>query len=182
MIEESKVKCNRSTTSDTIEVTLETCRQCSYYETETDGRISCAYPYKVIYSSSLSYTIKRSPRIETRFKCEICGRTFSPSLSKEKVARHESKCKAQEKRKRNSAMKLKYRNYDLNLLLTKGVPSYRRFFAIYRLYRNHNMSPRQIAGNISCSEKEVQDIIGLVFRALCREDRECVFRRYFNQV
>jgi hypothetical protein len=181
VIGESKVRCNRSTTYQTIEVTLETCRQCSYYQTETDERISCTYPYTIIYSSSVSYPIKRSPRIETRYKCEICGRAFSPSLSKEKVARHESRCKAREERKRKSAMKLKYRDYDLNLLLTEGVPSYRRFLAIYRLYRNHNMSPAQIADNIGCSEKEVRDIIGLVFRELCSEDRECVFRRYFNQ-
>jgi hypothetical protein len=177
--EEHKVKCNRSTTFNIVEVTLDTCRKCSYYEAEIAGRISCAYPYKVIVSSSLFYTIKRCPRIETRLICEICGHTFSWNLPKEKIARHIRNCRALVEKKRNYEMKQKQRDYDLNLLATTGILSYRKYFAIYRLYSYHNMSPKQIAHHMSCSEKEVRNIIGLIFSELCRKDRKCVFRKFF---
>lgn len=181
MIEESKVKCNRSTTLNTIEVPLDKCRKCSYYEAEISGRISCAHPYTVILSPSRIYTIKRCPRIESRSICEICGHEFGSHSPKEEITRHEQNCKVLAEKKRNYEKKQKQRDYDLNLLATARIPSYRKYLAIYRLYRYHNMTPKQIAYHASCPEDMVRKIIGLIFSELCRRDKKCVFRKYFRE-
>jgi hypothetical protein len=179
MIEEHKVKCNQSTNLDTIEVSLDKCRKCSYYKAEIAGRISCSYPYKVILSTSRFYTIKRRPRIQSRLICEICGHKFGSYYTKEKIARHEQNCRKSTEEKHSYEKKQKQRDYDLNLLVTESIPSYRKYLAIYRLYAYHNMTTKQIAYHLSYSEARVRDIIGLVFSELCRRDKKCVFRKLF---
>jgi len=191
VIEESKfVKCNRSTKYNLIEISLDKCRNCSNYQGEFSKVfqeksipkvfVSCILPYTLIYSTSRIYTIKRYPRVKSRFICSICGRKFEFPVSQETLRRHERGCKRLEETKQADEKKQKQRDYDLKLLASREVPSYRKYFAIYRLYRYHNMSPKQIAHISSYEEHKIRDIIGLIFAELCKKDRKCVFRKYFE--
>jgi hypothetical protein len=185
------VKCNRSTSFDTIELPLDECRKCSNYEGEVSSTasgepipkhrlVSCNLPYKVVLSSSRAYNKRRFPVIKSKFICDSCGRTFGFHTSQRSLERHEHTCRALIEKKQLDNRREKEKQYDLKLLVTSGVPSYRKCLAIYRLYRNGNMTPKQLALHSSCSEGKIRDIIAYVFAELCKKDTKCVFREYFG--
>lgn len=63
----------------------------------------------------------------------------------------------------------------------RGIDSRRRNFAIYRLYRYCNLSPREISEVINCRKSTVERIIGRVFKENCAKDQKCPFKKFFIQ-
>lgn len=57
----------------------------------------------------------------------------------------------------------------------------RRNAAIYRLYKNHNMTPREIAERLDMHTFMVNRIIGNMFAHLCLNDESCIFKPYLQR-
>lgn len=75
------------------------------------------------------------------------------------------------------------RNFDLakKLRMLKGnrgrVTSKRLQYAIYRLYRQLDVPPFQIASELKMENSQVQYLIGKVFTAQCLKSDSCVFKK-----
>jgi hypothetical protein len=52
----------------------------------------------------------------------------------------------------------------------------RKKIAVYRLYKNCNLTPKQIVEKTQMNITTVQNIIGKVFAVLCFNDDKCVFK------
>jgi hypothetical protein len=66
-----------------------------------------------------------------------------------------------------------------NLNDTSKIKRKRLEFAIYRLYRYLNLSPKEISNITQIQETRVRAIIGKVFKYLCLTDTSCIFKPYF---
>jgi len=60
---------------------------------------------------------------------------------------------------------------------SRGKQGSRRMFAIYRLYKSLNLSPKEIAKLTGLSRSSIQLTIGNTFARLCQKNK-CVFEKY----
>ena len=71
----------------------------------------------------------------------------------------------------------------LNLLLKKGKNRnirFRRMFAIYRLYKYLNVSPKYISWRLNVSSNSINKIIGGAFRRICLTSDSCMFKEFLK--
>jgi len=56
----------------------------------------------------------------------------------------------------------------------------RKRFAIYRLYKHLNFTPKEIAYIIGETEQVIKNNIGKAFKELCMKDKKCIFKPFLG--
>jgi len=144
---------------------------------------SSIYHSKDYYSSSCrqKYLERKQVKREAPFKCPYCGHVIPKHLANDHVKKHEkllAKIKAAEERDKKISENLRIikeaENNESQIRLKRVK------YAVYRLYRQLNLSPKQIVEKTGIKEERVRCYISQVFKQQCLKDDFCIFKKFLS--
>lgn len=158
-----------------------------YYN--NDWRYPHSYNFNIYhseryYSSSCrqKYLEEKQVKREAPFKCPYCGHVIPKHLANDHVKKHEkvlAKIKAAEERDKKISENLRIikeaENNESQIRLKRVK------YAVYRLYRQLNLSPKQIVEKTGIKEERVRCYISQVFKQQCLKDDFCIFKKFLSE-
>ena len=151
-----------------------------FYSWQYQMRYPLNYYDSACYRKYLTRGLKKREKL-AKIKCPICNSLLSAHIFES----HHQRCEKEylKWKVKEEMEKTIQRNLQIiqKIKGNKNTVAIKRLrYAIYRLYKQLGLSPKQIAEKIGCKEENVKRHIAKAFMEQCLSNDSCVFKNFFK--